>query len=136
MDIGIKERNQMANLNNVNLLGRMVRDPEIRTTQSGKQVCSFTLAVDKRGKDAGANFFDCTAWEQSADFLSKYGQKGAQVLVSGRLDQQVWEKDNKKQSKVAIIADEVQLLSSVQEKSNGAESAQIDENINLDKIPF
>lgn len=126
----------MANLNNVNLLGRLVRDPEIRATQSGKKVASFTLAVDKRGKDAGANFFDCTTWEQRADFLEKYASKGAQILVSGQLDQQVWEKDNKKQSKIAIIADDVQLLSSVQEKSNGAESTQTDESINLDEIPF
>lgn len=124
----------MANLNNVTMLGRLVKDPEMRTTSTGKQVCRFTLAVDKRGKDAGANFFDCTAWEQRADFLGKYGKKGAQILVSGRLDQQVWEKDNKKQSSISIIADDLQLLSSVQEKKT--DQVPTAEDTSLDEIPF
>lgn len=124
----------MTNLNNVTLLGRLVKDPETRATLSGKQVCSFTIAIDKRGKDAGANFFDCVAWEQRAEFLGKYAQKGAQVLVLGRLDQQIWEKDDKKQYTVKIIADDVQLLSSVSKKGD-LESTQ-DEDINIEDIPF
>ena len=128
----------MANLNNANLLGRLVADPEIRATPTGKQVAKFTIAVDKRGKDAGANFFDCVAWEQRAEYLGKYGAKGAQILVSGRLDQQTWEKDGKKNSRIIIVADEVQLLSSVkqQEGKTGSETSTEDVVIDPADIPF
>lgn len=110
----------MASLNSLTLLGRLVKDPETQSTKTGKTVCKFTMAVDKRGKDAGANFIDCVAWEQQGEFIGKYGKKGAQILVSGRLDQQTWEKDGKKQSKIVAIVDNAQLLSSVEPKnSNG-----------------
>lgn len=124
----------MANLNLVTLVGRLVQDPEAQSTPTGKTVCRFTVAVDKRGKDAGANFIDCVAWKQRAEYLSKYGKKGTQIVVSGRLDQQTWEKDGKKQSKINVIGDEVQLLSSV--KPAEATPVQDEESISPDDIPF
>lgn len=133
-----KRKDKMATLNTVTILGRLVKDPEIRTTSTGKTVSQFTIAFDKRGKDANANFIDATAWESRADFLSKYGHKGAQILVHGRLDQQTWEKDGKVNSKIGIIADEVQLLSTA--KSQDIESKKLVEEagdtISLDEIPF
>ena len=125
----------MATLNNVNLLGRLVKDPEIKMTPSGKKVCSFTIANNKRGKDENANFFDCTAWEQKAEYLTKYGSKGSQILISGRLDQQSWEKDGKKQSRIMIIADDVQLLSSASKKED-TDFQDTAKDIPIDEIPF
>ncbi len=128
----------MPVLNNVTILGRLVRDPEIRTTSTGKTVSQFTIAFDKRGKDMGVNFIDATAWESRADFLSKYGHKGAQILVQGRLDQQTWEKDGKVNSKIGIIADEVQLLSTAKPQDSTTEAVvqEADDSINMDEIPF
>lgn len=135
----------MATLNTATILGRMVRDPEIRMTKTGKQVCQFTVAFDKRGKDAGANFLDVVAWESKAEYISKYGSKGALVLLRGRLDQETWEKDGKKNSKFVLIADEAQLLSRVEAKEDKADVAPtVDEfdkevgngAVSMDDIPF
>lgn len=75
----------MSNLNNVSLMGRLTKDVELRHTQSGKSVASFTLAVDNPGKDAGASFINCVAWSGTAEFISKYFPKGSMIAVEGRL---------------------------------------------------
>ena len=77
-------------LNHITIMGRLVRDPEMRTTQSGVAVASFTLAVDRDfgGRDGGekqTDFIDCTAWRHTAEFVSKYFSKGRMAVVSGRL---------------------------------------------------
>ena len=77
-------------LNHITIMGRLTRDPEMRTTQSGVTVASFTLAVDRDfgGKDGGekqTDFIDCTAWRHTAEFISKYFSKGRMAVVSGRL---------------------------------------------------
>lgn len=73
-------------LNHVTLHGRLVRDPELRTTNSGKSVCSFTLANDTGfGDRKASHFIDCVAWEKTAEFLCSYFAKGQEVLVSGSL---------------------------------------------------
>ena len=77
-------------LNHITIMGRLTRDPEVRMTQSQTQVASFTLAVDRDfgGRDGGekqADFIDCVAWRQTAEFVGKYFQKGRMAVVSGRL---------------------------------------------------
>ena len=77
-------------LNHITIMGRLTRDPEMRSTQSGVAVASFTLAVDRdfSGRDGGENqtdFIDCTAWRHTAEFVSKYFSKGRMAVVSGRL---------------------------------------------------
>lgn len=74
-------------MNSVILRGRLTRDPELRETNGGTNVCSFSLAVDRRrtGEEKETDFFECVAWKQSAEFLSKYGSKGRSILVEGRL---------------------------------------------------
>ena len=76
--------------NRVILMGRLTRDPELRTTQSGVNVASFTVAVDRDfgGRDGGerqTDFFDCSAWRQTGEFVSKYFHKGSMIVVSGRM---------------------------------------------------
>ena len=66
-------------------MGRLTKDPEVRTGQNGKKIARYTLAVDRIGKDAGADFIPCVAFDRSADFAEKYFTKGQRVLISGRI---------------------------------------------------
>lgn len=79
----------MADINTTALSGRLTKDPELRETTSGKQVCSFTVAcnrIKRRDQDeADADFIQCVAWDQTADYLSRYGHKGDRILLSGRI---------------------------------------------------
>lgn len=94
-------------LNNVTVMGRLTKDPEVRYTQTNKPVASFTVACD-RDKGEGADFFDCVAWEKTAEFLNKYFKKGSMVIVDGRLSQRMWEdRDGKKRSTTEIVVDRI-----------------------------
>lgn len=106
----------MININHVTLVGRLVRDVELRKTNSNTSVCSFTVAVDRRFKSQqggqDADFISCIAWRQSAEFLAKYGGKGAIVSVEGRIQTRSY--DNASGQKVyvtEVVAESVQLIS-------------------------
>lgn len=106
-------------MNTVQISGRLCNDVEIRTTTTGKQVCSFTVAVNDKFDKEKADFFRVTVWGPGCDFLTNYAQKGTLVGVEGRLSQKSWEsKDGEKRSAVEIIANNVEILdwSSAQEK--------------------
>jgi len=110
-------------MNKVTMLGRLVKDPEMRTTNSGKNVASFTLAVPRRfaQKDAQitADYFNMSAWGKLGDFVSKYFRKGQQVLVSGRLENRTWN-DNEGNKKYAtdVILEEVYFADSKKADGN------------------
>lgn len=87
--------------------GRLVKDPELRKTTSGTSVCSFTIAVDGNFKDKQADFFNCIAWKNTADFVSKYFHKGSSILVKGELHNRSYEKDGSKRVITEITANEV-----------------------------
>lgn len=97
-------------INQVILMGRLTRDPEMRTTPSGKSVTSFSLAVDRPGNDDSADFFDITAWEKTGELVNQYLSKGRRCLVQGRLSFRSWEQDGQKRSKVEVIANDVTFL--------------------------
>ena len=105
----------MANGNNITVIGNCTRDPELRFTASGQALASFGVAVNRRWQNRQTNeweeqvsFFDVTCWQQLAENVSESVQKGARVIVTGRLDQRSWEtQDGEKRSKVEIVADEV-----------------------------
>lgn len=82
-------------LNVCALIGRLTADPELRETPGGAKVTSFCLAVQrdyvKQGEDRQSDFVDCVAWNQTAEFMSKYLKKGAQIAVSGRLQTRTYE---------------------------------------------
>ena len=113
-------------LNRVTLIGRMVRDPELRTTNTGKNVVEFTIAVDKRLKPTDPNqptadFFRCKAWNQTADFVSNYGGKGRLTAVDGRLETRKYvDKDGNNREIVEIVADNVNLLDRARDEAGGA----------------
>ena len=100
-------------LNNITIAGRITRDPELRKTGSDKSVVSFTVAVNRRFNRDESDFINVVAWNQRADFLAKYGDKGALVGVEGRLQTRNYEdKDGKLVYVTEVVADNVQLLES------------------------
>ncbi len=96
-------------LNNVVIMGRMTRDPELRRTGSGVAVASFTVAVDRDFSNNGekeTDFIDCVAWRQTGEFVSKYFAKGSMIVVSGRLQIRSWnDKDGSKRRTAEVVAD-------------------------------
>nr|DAG18149.1 MAG TPA: Single strand binding protein [Caudoviricetes sp.] len=100
-------------LNHIAIMGRLVKDPELRRTASGKAVASFTLAVDRdfANKDTGereTDFIGCVAWRSTGEFVSKYFKKGSLTVVSGRLQIRNWvDRDGNKRSTAEILADNV-----------------------------
>ena len=100
-------------MNRIILMGRLTRDPELRQTQTGTPVASFTLAVDRRfsSRDGGerqADFIDIVAWRQTAEFVSKYFSKGQMCLVEGRLQIREWtDKEGNKRRSAEVVADNV-----------------------------
>ena len=125
-------------LNHITIMGRLVRDPEMRTTQSGVAVASFTLAVDRDfgGKDGGekqTDFIDCTAWRHTAEFVSKYFSKGRMAVVSGRLQiDNYTDNDGNKRRSAKVIADNIYFGDS---KKDGATSGQSDEPASFTPAP-
>jgi len=99
-------------INQVILMGRLTRDPEVRTTSTGKTITSFSLAVDRGGQEDAADFFDVTAWEKLGELVSQYLSKGRRCLVQGRLRQDSWDdkETGKKRSKVEVVATDVTFL--------------------------
>lgn len=134
-------------INNVVLVGRLTRDPELKTTNSGTSVCSFTVAVDNRQKNSdgtkSTSFIPCTAFQQAADNMSKFLKKGSLVGIVGRLNQRSYQnKDNVKVTVIEVLCDSVQFLEpkgegrQVENDNSGFESdipAQ-DESKNLDAL--
>jgi single-strand DNA-binding protein len=100
--------------NVVTLVGRLGQDPELRHANSGTPIATFSLAVNhrKRGNEEPVSWFDVTAFGAQAETIAEYLTKGRQVAVQGYLEQQRWEKDGQKRSKVVVIANRIQFLAS------------------------
>ena len=127
-------------LNTVSLVGRLTKDVEIRKTQSGKSVTSFTLAVDKRRKEDGANFIDCVAWEKTADLMKLYLSKGSQIGVTGSIETRTYEREDRKVKVTEVLVDSVTFLDGKgSEKPQQPTEEAIWEpplNITSDELPF
>lgn len=107
-------------LNHSVIMGRLVRDPEIRRTNSGKAVTSFTIACDKPGKDSGASFIGCVAWEKTAEFISNYFAKGSAIIVEGRLESRQYEtKDGQKRTVTEVVVSQAHFCERKKEESDG-----------------
>lgn len=103
-------------MNRICLIGNLTRDPELRTTQTGKSVCSFGLEVNRRRKVEGqpdVDFFNVTAWQALGENCCKYLSKGRKAAVSGQLQIRTYDaKDGTKRTAVDVIADDVEFLPS------------------------
>lgn len=93
------------NYNNVQLGGRLTAKPELKKTQSGLSVCSFTIAVNRKANRDETDFINCIAWRTTAEFITKYFDKGAAIFVSGSLQVRQWEdsKGNNRYSTEVIV---------------------------------
>jgi single-strand DNA-binding protein len=106
----------MASYNRVILVGNLTRDPELRFTPSNTPVSDIGLAVNDRRKNASGEwveettFVDVTLWGRTAEVANEYLSKGSSVLVEGRLKLDTWEKEGKKQSKLRVVAEKMQML--------------------------
>lgn len=93
-------------LNNVTIMGRLTKDPELRYTQSDIPVASFTVACERDVKSKDGNkvtdFINCIAWRNTGEFISKYFQKGSMIVVSGRLEVRSYEKDGEKRTAAEV----------------------------------
>lgn len=119
----------MNDLNTLALIGRVTRDAELRYTASGTALSSFAIAVNRSVKKGDqwtdeASFIDLTVWGKTAENLNKYLVKGTQVAVQGSLEQQRWEKDGQKFSKLAVHVDSVQLIGGKRESSGSTAQPQ------------
>jgi single-strand DNA-binding protein len=150
--------------NQVVLMGNLTRDPELRATPNGQQVCSFSLALNRSYKGADGNwqeatdYIDVVAWGPLGERVAQYLSKGRPCLVNGRLQSRSWETDGQKRSKVEVVAQDVTFLGGAGEGvgASGSSSSSSsssrpaaskkqddvviedigDEPINLDDIPF
>lgn len=150
--------------NQVVLMGNLTRDPELRQTPNGQNVCSFSLALNRSYKGSDGNwqeatdFIDVVAWGPLGERVAQYLSKGRPCLVNGRLQSRSWEQDGQKRSKVEVVAQDVTFLggpgdggSADNSGGSSASSSQApkakkkddvviedigDEPINLDDIPF
>lgn len=99
-------------LNVVAIMGRLVADPELRTTTQGHSVCSFRIACDRsyaqQGQERQADFIDIVAWRQQADFVSKYFRKGSMIAVEGSLQTRNYQdKNGKNRTAVEVVANNI-----------------------------
>ena len=116
-------------LNVVALMGRLVRDPELKTTQSGNSVCTFSIACDRsytaKDEETKADFFTITAWRQTAEFICKYFQKGSLIAIEGSLQtRQYQDKNGNNRTATEVLASRVSFAGS---KASGSPSAQSSE---------
>ena len=152
----------MRGFNKVVLMGNLTRDPELRTTPTGQNVASFSLAVNRSWKNAqgeqqeAVDYIDCNIWGKPAEIITQYMKKGSGILVSGRLQQRSWEQEGQKRSKVEVVVEDFNFVggpgdggSAPSSSSSSSASAPAsskknepavedigDEPINLDDIPF
>jgi single-strand DNA-binding protein len=150
--------------NQVTLMGNLTRDPELRQTPNGQNVCTFSLALNRsyKGSDGewqeATDYIDIVAWGPLGERVSQYLSKGRPCLVSGRLQSRSWEQEGQKRSKVEVVAQDVTFLGGPgggSDSGNGGGSSAPaskpapskkkddvviedigDEPINLDDIPF
>ena len=121
----------MANdINVVVLVGRLTRDCELKSTQSGTSVCRFSVAVNKRRKVQDSwtdevNYFDIVLWGKTAETLKPYLVKGRQVSIEGELRQNRWEQEGQTRSKIEVVANNVQLLSSSNAQGTSSGNAPV-----------
>ena len=98
-------------LNKVILMGRLTRDPELKSTPQGVSTCSFSIAVDRnfvrQGEERKADFINCVAWRQTAEFIPRYFKKGNMVALEGSIQTRSWDDDGKNRYATEVIVSQV-----------------------------
>ena len=131
-------------MNNINLIGRLTRDPELRTTGNGKNVCDFTLAVNRIGSE-DADFINCQVWEKQAENLCKYQSKGSLIGIIGSLRVNKYQNEQgENRYKTCVLASNVEYLGTKNDTTKNEEIedpfADIGEEVevltDIDELPF
>lgn len=128
-------------LNNVTLMGRLVKDPELKTIGSGTSVVSFTIACDREysGKDGEkqTDFIDCTAWRNTAEFISKYFTKGRMIALTGKLQARTYEaKDGTNRKIMEVVVDTVNFCGDRGNAAPAASSSKKSFDADPEELPF
>lgn len=126
-------------MNNVSLIGRLTKDPDLKTTQSGLSVCRFTVAVDRPySKEKQTDFINCLAWRQTADFICKYFTKGQRIALIGSIQTGSYEKDGSKVYTTEVNVSNVEFCESKKQSGETVNAAETTEDIPLvdDDLPF
>ncbi len=137
------------NINKVLLYGNLTRDPELRQTKTGKQVCSFSIATNRKwkSKDGSAQedtqFHNIVTWGKIAELIVQYMKKGGGIFIEGRLQTRTYEKDGSKRYATEVIAENMQFGAKSQKSSSQEPQQeevpvvnQDEEVVDPDKIPF
>ena len=111
-------------LNKVILMGRFTRDPELRSTPQGISTCAFSIAVDRnfvrQGEERKADFINCVAWRQTAEFISKYFREGSMVALEGSIQTRSWDDaEGKKRYATEVIVNQVYFAESKRDSQSG-----------------
>lgn len=105
-------------LNHSTIMGRLTANPELRRTTTGKAVVSFTIACDKPGKDNGASFIPCVAWEKTGEFINQYFSKGSAIVLEGRIESRQYEtKDGQKRTVLELVASQAHFCGKKEESN-------------------
>ena len=113
-------------MNNVTLIGRLTKDPDLKTTQSGLSVCRFTVAVDRPySKEKQTDFINCLAWRQTADFICKYFTKGQRIALIGSIQTGSYEKDGSKVYTTEVNVSNVEFCESKKQSGETAEETPL-----------
>ena len=126
-------------MNYLHIIGNLTRDPELRTTQTGKNVCSFDLAVRREQKREGqpeADFFRVNAWGSLGEICAKYLAKGRKAAVTGSISLSKREKDGKFYASLEVLAKDVEFLSPKQEGQQEAQQTGGFTAVETDELPF
>lgn len=115
-------------MNNVSLIGRLTKDVQERKTQNGTPVVSFTLAVDRRKKEDGADFIPCIAWDKAAEVIAKYVHKGDLFAVTGYIQTRSYEKDGRMNYFTEVVTTSFQFLERKREMQSDSPSVQNNSN--------
>lgn len=121
-------------MNSVNLIGRLVRDPELRYTSNNTPVCVFTLAVRRPKVKDVTDFIDCVVWRQGAEYICKYAGKGDTVGVNGCINVRKYEKDSIKRTVYEVHVENLELLS--KSRPQGGEVFQEVDEEETGELPF
>ena len=126
-------------MNKAILVGRLTKDPELKTTGSGVSVCSFTLAINRRFKNAeggyDADFINCVAWRQQAEFISKYFSKGRMVGICGSIQTRTYDREDGQRVYVTeVVADEVSFVDSKSQSEGTSTPAAANTNSNTNSF--
>ena len=117
-------------MNKVSLVGRVCKDPEIKMTTNQTPYCNFTVAVDRRFKDANgqrqADFINCVAWKQTATFIQKYFRKGSRIGIVGSIQTRSYEDQNgQKHFVTEVLAEEAEFVESNNSSNAGNQNQQV-----------